>query len=70
MEAHMKSLRLFRKWCRYMPFIVHWQGLRKYTSPEKAKLQLAAYYRQFDRVRDPNTIDNFVRAGYERLYNI
>ena len=53
-----------------MPFIVHWQGLRKYTSPEKAKLQLAAYYRQFDRVRDPGTIDNFVRAGNERLYNI
>ncbi len=23
-EAHMKSLRLFRKYCRYMPYIVNW----------------------------------------------
>ena len=52
-EAHMKSLRLFRKYCRYMPFIVNWYGLRKYTSPEKAKLQLALYWRQNNRVRDP-----------------
>ena len=66
----MKSLRLFRKWCRYMPFIINWQGLRKYTTPEKAKLQLAAYYRQFDKVRNADTVDEFVRAGYERLYNI
>jgi hypothetical protein len=44
-EAHMKSLRLFRKYCRYMPFIVNWYGLRKYTSPEKSKLQLASYWR-------------------------
>ena len=28
------------------------------------------YYRQNNRVRDPENIDNFVRAGYERLYNI
>ena len=36
-EAQIKSLRLFRKYCRYMPFIVNWYGLRRYTSPEKAK---------------------------------
>ena len=69
-EAHMKSLRLFRKYCRYMPFIVNWHGLRRYTSPEKAKLQLAQYWRQNNRVRDPENVDQFVRAGYERLYNI
>ena len=69
-EAHMKSLRLFRKYCRYMPLIVNWQGLRRYTSPEKAKLQLATYWRLGNRVRDTENIDNFVRAGYERLYNI
>ena len=32
-EAHMKSLRLFRKWCRYMPFIVNWTGYRRYANP-------------------------------------
>jgi hypothetical protein len=31
---------------------------------------MAQYWRQNNRVRDPETIDNFVRAGYERLYNI
>jgi hypothetical protein len=53
-----------------MPMIVSWHALNKYTTPEKAKLQLAAYYRSFNRVRDPEQIDNFVRIGYERLYNI
>lgn len=37
-EAHMKSLRLFRKYCRYMPLIINWNGYRRYTSAEKAKL--------------------------------
>ena len=69
-EAHMKSLRLFRKYCRYMPFIIHWNGFRKFTNPEKAKLQLARHWRQGNRVRDIDNIDNFVKGGYERLYNI
>ena len=42
----------------------------KFSSPEKAKLQVAAYWRQNNRVRDAQNIDNFVRAGYERLYGI
>ena len=33
-EAHLKSLRLFRKWCRYMPFVVNWTGYKKYANPE------------------------------------
>ena len=33
-HAHMKSLRLFRKYCRYMPMIIHWNGMRKHTSVE------------------------------------
>ena len=37
-HAHMKSLRLFRKYCRMMPFIIHHNGYRKYTSVEQAKL--------------------------------
>ena len=40
-EAHFKSLRLFRKWCRYMPFVVNWNGFRRFASPEQAKLKLA-----------------------------
>jgi hypothetical protein len=53
-----------------MPLIVNWNGLLKYTSPDSAKLQLATYWRQQNRVRDVENIDNFVRAGYEKLYNI
>jgi hypothetical protein len=53
-----------------MPFIVNWYGLRRYTSPEKSKLQLASYWRMNNKVRDAENIDHFVRAGYERLYNI
>jgi hypothetical protein len=37
-EAHLKTMRLFRKWCRFMPWIINWQGLRKFNTPEKAKL--------------------------------
>ena len=69
-EAHFKSLRLFRKWCRYMPFVVNWTGYRRYANPEQAKLNLAQQWRQHNKVRDPGQIDMFTRAGYERLYNI
>jgi hypothetical protein len=67
-EAHFKSMRLFRKYCRYMPFVINYYGYRKYTNPEQAKLQLANYWRQHNKVRDTDNIDAFVRAGYERLY--
>ena len=53
-----------------MPLIISWNGYRKYTTPEQAKLQLADYWRQNSRVRDSENIDWFVRAGYERLYNV
>lgn len=53
-----------------MPFIINWNGYRRYTNPEQAKLQLANYWRQHNKVRDKDNIDAFVRAGYERLYNI
>ena len=70
MEAHFKSVRLFRRYCRYMPFVVNFAGFRKYSSPEQAKLQLARYWRQHNKVRDPWQIDCFVARGYDRLYNV
>ena len=69
-EAHFKSVRLFRRYCRYMPFLVNLGGLRKYNNPEMAKLQLARYWRQHNKVRDPWAIDCFVARGYDRLYNV
>ena len=69
-EAHFKSLRLFRKWCRYMPFVVNWTGYRRYANPEQAKVNLSHQWRQHNKVRDCGQIDMFTRAGYERLYNI
>ena len=56
-EAHFKSVRLFRRYCRYMPFLINFAGIRKYSSPEQAKLQLARYWRQHNKVRDPYVID-------------
>ena len=56
-EAHFKSLRLFRKWCRYMPFVVNWTGFRRYASPEHAKLNLARHWRANNKIRNPNVID-------------
>ena len=53
-----------------MPFVIGSNGFRRYTTPEKAKLQIAEYWRSHNRNRDPGSVDNFVRAGYERLYNI
>ena len=44
-EAHFKSLRLFRKWCRYMPFVVNWTGYRRYANPDQAKLNLARHWK-------------------------
>ena len=53
-----------------MPFVMNLGGLRKYSSPEQAKLQLARYWRQHNKVRDSWAIDCFVAKGYERLYNV
>ena len=53
-----------------MPFLVYWNGFQRYTTPEQAKLQVAAYWRQHNKVRDADAIDAFVRGGYERLYSI
>ena len=33
-EAHFKSMRLYRKYCRYMPFLIGLHGYRKFTNPE------------------------------------
>ena len=69
-EAHFKSLRCFRRWCRYMPFVVHKYGMRAQVTPEQAKLNLAILFRQQNKVRDVEVIDESVTKMYERLYNI
>ena len=70
MEAHFKSVRCFRRYCRYMPFIVNFMGTRKYATPEMSKLHLAKYWRNHNKVREPFVIDQFTARGYDRLYNI
>ena len=69
MEAHFKSLRAFRKWCRYMPMFVAMHKYEHFTTPEQAKLQLARIWRQNGKIREPAVIDEVVRASYERLYS-
>jgi hypothetical protein len=53
-----------------MPFIIGFNGYQKYTNPQLAKLSLANYWRQHNKMRNPEGIDNFCQKGYERLYNI
>ena len=53
-----------------MPFVINLNGLRRYSTPEQSKLQLARYWRQHNKVRDPWVIDQFVARGSERLYNV
>ena len=53
-----------------MPFLINLGGLRKYNTPEQAKLQVARYFRQHSKNRDPWTIDCFVARGYDRLYSV
>ena len=53
-----------------MPFIINFYGLRKYTTPEHAKMQLVSYWRSHSINRDTEQIDWFIKASYERLYNL
>ena len=69
-EAHLRSLRAYRKWCRYMPFIVAYNGLFRMTNVEQAKLQLARTWRQQNRQRSIENLDRFSTLSAERLYNM
>ena len=69
-EAHMRSLRAYRKWCRYMPYIVAYNGLFRMTNVEQAKLQLARTWRQQNRQRHIDNLDRFTAVSQERLYNM
>ncbi len=40
------------------------------TTVEKTKMHVATMFRQNNRVRDINTIDNLVGHGYDKLYHI
>ena len=53
-----------------MPFLIGLNGMQRYTTPETAKMQVAAYWRTQMKVRNIHNIDMFVRSGYERLYNM
>jgi hypothetical protein len=53
-----------------MPFIIGYNGMRKYATPDQAKLNLRKYWIQHNKMRDIENIDAFCQKGYERLYNI
>lgn len=56
-EANIKSLRAYRKWCRYMPFLIASLNLSRFTTPEQAKLHVAGIWKQNTRVRSIQQID-------------
>ena len=69
-QAHFKSLRCYRKFCRMMPFIINSYSLRTVVSAENAKLQLGRHWRHNNKVRSPLNIDHQVNYMYEILGNI
>ena len=69
-EAQIKSLRAYRKWCRYMPFVLATLNMNRFTSVEDAKMHVASIWKQNERVRNIEQIDNFTVSQYEKLYAI
>eukprot|EP00330_Aristerostoma_sp_ATCC50986_P009853 CAMPEP_0114589142 /NCGR_PEP_ID=MMETSP0125-20121206/11670_1 /TAXON_ID=485358 ORGANISM="Aristerostoma sp., Strain ATCC 50986" /NCGR_SAMPLE_ID=MMETSP0125 /ASSEMBLY_ACC=CAM_ASM_000245 /LENGTH=156 /DNA_ID=CAMNT_0001785893 /DNA_START=90 /DNA_END=560 /DNA_ORIENTATION=+ len=66
-EASQKTLRLFRKSCRLMPFILRIHDLQPKVTSVQAQLNLAECFREHSHLRDPSIIDDLVFRGYEKL---
>jgi len=66
-EASLKTLRLFRKACRLMPFLLRAFEISWRVTPIQAQLNLAIYFRERAHLRDPSQVDFWVAQGYMKL---
>jgi len=66
-QASLKSLRLFRKACRLMPFLLRAFEIQWRLTPTQAMLNLGNYFRRNSHLRDPVQIDFSVNEGYIKL---
>lgn len=69
-EAHIKALRLYRRFCRLVPFIIRNNWLQYKTTPALAKQQLALQFRIYARTTDIEEIDTAIAEGYEQMLNM
>eukprot|EP01016_Furgasonia_blochmanni_P003548 TRINITY_DN1139_c0_g1_i5.p1 TRINITY_DN1139_c0_g1~~TRINITY_DN1139_c0_g1_i5.p1 ORF type:complete len:172 (+),score=42.61 TRINITY_DN1139_c0_g1_i5:209-724(+) len=67
-EVHLKTLRLFRKVCRLMPFILRVHQITQRVNPTQATLNVAEHFRAKSHVRDLAIADRLLFLGYEKLY--
>ena len=63
-------MRLYRRFCRLVPFLIRNNWLTYKTTTPLAKQQLALYFRKFINSTDISEIDNAVTEGYEQMLTL
>lgn len=66
-EAHRSALRLYRRFCRLVPFLLRNNFLTYKTTPALAKQQLATQFRPYARSTNLVEIDLAIAEGYEQM---
>ena len=69
-DAHIKSLRLYRRFCRLIPFLIRNNYLQFKTTPALAKQQLATHFRKLAKCTNVNELDLEISEGYEQMLTL
>ncbi|EAS01618.1 NADH dehydrogenase, putative (macronuclear) [Tetrahymena thermophila SB210] len=67
-QASMKTLRFYRKFCRLIPFILRIHNIGTKFTAQQAMINFGNYIRERNHYRDPGLIDHRIQLGYELLY--
>ena len=67
-EGRLKSLRLYTRICRLVPFIIRIYGYQKKVAPAAMKFNIANFFREKAHLRRPEDIDHAVDRGYVHLH--
>ena len=67
-EAHAKTLKCYRDFCRRTPYLVQSLQVNHMVHPTQAKINLGHYFRRSSHIRSIPTIDHFVTSMYESLH--
>jgi hypothetical protein len=70
-EARINSLRLYKRICRLMPFILHVWKLYAHgkVNLHNSKMNIAEHFREKKHIRDPRAIDMYLNYGYMTMHN-
>ena len=69
-EAHLKSLKAYRRACRLIPWALAYHGMMHMTNHASSKEVLARFWRMNGRIRNPARVDDLVNQAYERMSNL